>query len=156
MWPTIGIAGAVIGAGLIAVLVLRPIVMRSVEARRRKQARQMFALRREWLEAEFLSLASKSGKPRGLAWVNCDFENRETLARDRKTGELKAFVGVTISFDAIEGGGMEHVEAVGNLRAATAVFSYLNGRWTTDGVALFNVNPTEAIKRFEHEVELVD
>ena len=156
MWPTIGIAGAVIGAGLIAVLVLRPIVMRSVEARRRKQARRMFALRREWLEAEFLSLASKSGKPRGLAWVNCVFENHETLARDRKTGELKAFVGVTISFDAIEGGGMEHVEAVGNLRAATAVFSYLNDRWTTDGVALFNVNPTEAIKRFEHEVELVD
>ena len=43
-------------------------------------------------------------------------------ARHRRSGELSAFVSVTIGFEAIEGGDMEDVEAVGNLRAATAVF----------------------------------
>ena len=58
---------------------------------------------------------------------------------------LQAFVAVTISFEAIEGGPMEDVEAVGNLRAATAVFYFSGGAWHTDGRAIFNLNPTEAI-----------
>ena len=38
---------------------------------------------------------------------------------------------------AMRGGGMEDVEAVGNLRAATAVFRVEKGSWATDGRALF-------------------
>jgi hypothetical protein len=123
---------------------------------RLSQARQRFFLRREWLEAHFVSRASQSGKPRGLEWVNCDFDNAVRFARDRDTGNLRALVGVTISFRAIEGGGMEDVEAVGNLRAATAVFLFEGNEWTTIGRVLFNLNQDEAIERYQHELETVD
>ena len=89
-----------------------------------RRARETFSWRREWLEAEFLKLAGQRGIPRGLAWVDCDFENDVQFAKDRATGQLRALVAVTIRFEAIEGGGMEDVEAVGNLRAATAIFFY--------------------------------
>jgi hypothetical protein len=65
------------------------------------------------------------------------------------TGVLYALNGATISFEAIEGGGMEDVEAVGNLRSATAVFVYRDGEWTTDGRVIFNLEPAEAIERFD-------
>ena len=123
---------------------------------REKQLSQMrleFQRRREWLEARFLTLASQSGRPRGLAWSRCDFDNSVVFARDRSSGQLRALVGVTIGFEAIEGGGMEEVEAVGNLRAATAVFHVKDGRWTTDGRAIFNLNPNQAIQHFQHELE---
>ncbi len=119
-------------------------------------AREMFHRQREWLEARFLTLASQSGKPRGLAWVDCDFEDAVSFARDRHTGELRALVGVTISFEAIEGGGMEDNENVGNLRAATAIFRLAGNQWQTDGRAIFNLNPAQAIKHFHHELETVD
>lgn len=126
--------------------------------RRREQirrGRKLFQLRREWLEAEFLTQASSSGKPRGLRWANCDFDNKVSFARDRTNGQLRALVGVTIAFEAIEGGDMEHVEAVGNLRSATAVFYYDGVHWNTDGRAIFNLSPTEAIQHFQHELEPV-
>ncbi|HTN75354.1 MAG TPA: hypothetical protein VL096_08910, partial [Pirellulaceae bacterium] len=119
-------------------------------------ARDLFTLRREMLEAKFVSLASQSGKPRGLTWVDCDFESRVAFARDRHTRQLRALVGVTIRFEATEGGGMEENPNVGNLRAATAVFRFENGQWLTDGRAIFNLNPAEAIKHFQHELETAD
>jgi hypothetical protein len=58
--------------------------------------------------------------------------------------------------EAVEGGGMEEVEAVSNLRAATAVFSFdEKTRWTTDGRAIFNLNPAEAIQYYQANLELV-
>lgn len=120
-------------------------------------AKRLFHQRREWLEARFLTLAGKSGKPRGLAWKDCEFDDPVTLARDRRTGQLRAFVAVTISFTAIEGGGMEHVDAVGNLRAATAVFEMNeDGEWTTAGRAIFNLSPHQAIEHFQHEVKSIE
>ena len=70
---------------------------------------------------------------RAVEWKKCDLQNGVLLAHDRGTRELVALVGVTISFDAIAGGGMEDVEAVGNLRAATAVFDWKGGGWTNSG-----------------------
>jgi hypothetical protein len=120
------------------------------------KARRDFHLRREQLEAKFLQRAGDSGKPRGLRWTDCDFENDVTYARDKRSGQLSAFVGVTISFEAIEGGGMEDVEAVSNLRAATAVFSFNEERqWYTEGRAIFNLNPAEAILYYQANLELV-
>jgi hypothetical protein len=120
-----------------------------------RRARDLFFLRREWLEARFLTVAEESGIPRGLVRSDCDFENEVTFARDRQNRQLRALVGVTISFEAVEGGGMEDVEAVGNLRAATAVFRFGHGEWQTDGRAVFNLNPDETIRHFGHELELV-
>ena len=65
-------------------------------------------------------------------------------------------MGVTISFEAVLGGGMEDVEAVSNLRAATAVFNFDEQRqWYTEGRAIFNLNPTEAIQYYQANLELV-
>tara|TARA_B100000029_G_scaffold319423_1_gene311820 strand:+ start:1821 stop:2282 length:462 start_codon:yes stop_codon:yes gene_type:complete len=119
-------------------------------------ARQLFHLRREWLEAKFVDLAQKSGRPRGLLWKDVEFENSESLARDRHSNQLQALVGVTIRFEAIPGGDMEHVEAVGNLRAATAVFRFDDGEWKTSGRAIFNLSPVEAIKHLSGELETVE
>jgi len=65
------------------------------------------------------------------------FQDAVLLGRDRANGEIVALVGVTIGFEAIEGGGMEDVEAVGNLRAATAVFIHSGRAWTTQGKVIF-------------------
>ena len=116
-------------------------------------AQREFRLKREHLEAKFFDIAANSGKPRGLQWIGCDFENDIAYARDRETGELTALVGITIRFAAIEGGGMEEVEAVGNLRAATAVFQFRDRQWRSDGRAIFNLNPAEAIRHFKSSLE---
>jgi hypothetical protein len=143
-WIILGIA---IVAALAAGLIL-PVIRRRRVENNLILARQLFQQRREWLEARFLTIASQSGKPRGLAWVNCDFDDHVCFARDRSTGQLHCFVGVTVSFEAIEGGGMEDVEAVGNLRAATAVFAYDGKEWGSEGRTIFNLNPDEAIEHF--------
>lgn len=151
--------GLLVASGAVILAMAGRVSWRRSRLRRQRErltrARDTFHRRREWLEAEFLTQASRSGKPRGLQWVNCDFDNAVTFARDRQTGDLRALVGVTISFAAVEGGGMEHVEAVGNLRAATAVFRYGTTSWTTDGRAVFNLTPNQTIERFGHELEPV-
>jgi hypothetical protein len=118
-----------------------------------ERALREFVSRRPELESEFFHKAASSGKPRGLAWKSCSFQDGVLLARDRANGELVALVGVTVGFEAIEGGGMEDVEAVGNLRAATAVFSW-NGRgWTTGGRVIFNLEPREVLERYRNNLD---
>lgn len=125
------------------------------DAQKFEVLRRAFHRERERVEAKFVELASSGGKPRGLRWKDCDFEDGVAYARDRKTGELCAFVAVTVSFEAIEGGGMEDVEAVGNLRAATAVFRHKDHHWTTDGRVIFNLKPVQAIAHFQDSLVLV-
>ena len=148
---------AVIG---IVVLVAAVWLARRIAAYRKEArliaARAEFALRREWLEAHFLRIASSTGRPRGLSWVDVDFADDVAFARDLKRGELTALVAVSIRFEAIEGGGMEDVEAVANEKAATAVFRYDGRQWTTDGRAIFNLNPVEAIEYYQGELEMVE
>jgi hypothetical protein len=148
--------GAFLGTILIvaAVLAYRPTRSRWREAQL-VRARRDFHLQREHLEARFIKLASSSGKPRGLDWVRCEFDDGVVYVRDRQSGELSAFVAIVVGFEAIEGGGMEHVEAVGNLRAATAVFRLHQGHWATEGRPIFNLNPTEAVRHFEKNLEMV-
>ncbi|HEY2841331.1 MAG TPA: hypothetical protein VGJ26_19395 [Pirellulales bacterium] len=134
---------AVIGARFARLRMLR---------KRDRQRRAEFQIQRERLEAKFFELAGNSGKPRGLRWTDCSFDDEVTYARQRENGELCALVSVTISFEAIIGGGMEEVEAVGNLRSATAVFRVVDGRWQTDGRAIFNLNPTEAIAYYQENL----
>jgi hypothetical protein len=145
---------ASIFVGVVVALVWRPVRAR-IRENELARARKDFHRHREHLEARFLRLASSSGKPRGLEWVRCDFDDDVIYARHRQSGELSAFVSVTIGFEAIEGAGMEDVEAVSNLRAATAVFRVEDGNWATDGRALFNLNPTEAIVYYQDNLELV-
>jgi hypothetical protein len=124
-------------------------------ARRVKRALRQFDRDRGELESHFFKRAAASGKPRGLAWKSCAFQNDVLLARDRANGELVGLVGVTIGFEAIEGGGMEDVEAVGNLRAATAVFTHNGREWTTNGRAVFNLEPREVMERYRDNLDRI-
>ncbi len=152
LWPTV--AGLILVAGFaIAGLLRLQVRPRTISL---EQAKQRFHLRREWLEARFFTLASASGKPRGLSWVDCEFEDEVSLARDRGSGQLRAFVGVTIRFAAVVGGGMEENENVSRLRAATSVFLLEGETWTTQGRAIFNLSPVQAIAHFREELELVE
>src|SRR5690348_10387517 len=126
-------------AGWLAWIRIRP----KLFARRARRAAAEFRQNRKPLESQFFSAASTSGKPRGLSWKQCAFQDNLTLARDRANGELVALVAVTIGFEAVQGGGMEEVEAVGNLRAATAVFTNDGRGWTTQGRVVFNLEPGE-------------
>jgi hypothetical protein len=136
--------------------VLTQSLLKRQAANKLQQAQREFRQRREWLEARFFSMAAGSGKPRGLAWTNCDFGNDVSFARDPDTDQLGAFVSVTVSFEAIEGGGMEDVEAVGNLRAGTAVFEYTGREWVTRGRVIFNLEPQQAIEHYRHRPLMAD
>jgi hypothetical protein len=144
MWPWL-IGGGVVG--LVALAGLSIPVARAWQRRDLKHALQLFRLRREMLEARFFDVARGLGKPRGLRWIECDWQNAVSFARDKQTGLLTAFVAVNIRFEAIEGGEMEDVAAVSTIRDAAAVFHYRDGLWGTGGRALFNMNPQDALRQ---------
>jgi hypothetical protein len=133
-----------------------PRYLRRREAIRLDRARRQFHMRREWLETDFLKLASASGKPRGLIWRDIQFDDEAIFATDRSSGELRAFVSIMISFEAVAGGELEDNPNVENVRAATAVFLFDDRHWQTEGRAIFNLNPLEAIDHFQHELQMVD
>jgi hypothetical protein len=141
-------------AFVIVFLAWRPLRLfgREVQVER---ARELFVLQRERLEARFVTAAAATGKPRGLRWKDCAFENELELARDRHNGQLVALVPVTIQFEAIEGGDMEDVPAVEYAKNASAVFFFQRGQWLTAGKAVFNMNPGEVIEHFKNQYERV-
>jgi hypothetical protein len=149
---------AIVAAGLIggmaAAFLLRPIraVRRSEKLAR---AQRDFHRQREQLEAKFIDRAAAGGKPRGLRWADVVFDDDVIYARDRKSRKLKALVAVEVSFEAVEGGGMEDVEAVSNVRAATAEFLFDGSRWCTDGRVYFNLAPSATVKYLSADLELV-
>ena len=153
MWwwliPVLAVAGA-----LVVALTWRRLRSfgREVQSER---ARELFFLQRERLEARFLDAAAATGKPRGLRWQGCDFERDVAFARERKTGQLAALVGITVRFEAVEGSDMEGLPAVGTPRNASAVFFFQGGQWLTVGKAIFNMNPPEAIEHFKTQYERV-
>jgi len=127
-------------------------------ARRSEQLARIqrdFHRQREQLEAKFIDRAAASGKPRGLRWTNVDFDDDVIYVRDRKNRRLRALVAIEVSFEAIDGGGMEEVEAVSNVRAATAEFLYDGTRWCTAGRVYFNLAPSATVKYLSADLELV-
>ncbi len=149
MWPFI--------VGVLLLIVLAVISARPLacwmQQRESRRAQEAFCSRRESLEARFFELASQAGKPRGLLWKECDWQTAVRFARDRATRQLAAFVAVEIHFEAVEGGDMEDVAAVGTIRDATAVFHFQDGTWGTGGRALFNMNPDGAIEKLYAQFE---
>lgn len=149
IWWIVGI-GSTVAAAFGAVRLARRL-RKNHRSAQLVAARKAFHPRREVLELKFVEMASANA-PRGLQWADCEFDNDVAYARDPQSGELVAFVSVTIQFRAIEGGGMEEVEAVSNLRAATAVFHYRKGQWRTEGRTIMNMGPDVAIDRFRLEM----
>jgi hypothetical protein len=153
MGTALGIIAAV-GLALVALLVAW--LWRRSHSDDVSRARRTWQRQRVTLHQELLRRAAASGRPRGLRWKACDAEPTATLARDRASGQILAFVGVTVSFEALAGGPMEEVEAVGNLRAGTALFAYRRGKWTTDGRVLFNLDPQDALERYEGQIDVLE
>jgi hypothetical protein len=150
LWNWLALA---LGGSCLAVLCLE--ILRRGNRRHLARTRKRFRQQREHLEADFFRAASQSGKPRGLRWTNCDWGNDVVFARDRHSGQMIALVGVTIEFEAVEGGDMEGVEAVGNLRNASGVYYCERGRWLTTGKVVFNLNPDEALDHFQQQYERI-
>ena len=141
-------------AGAATAIALKP-MRQARQSERIARAQRDFHRQREPLEAKFIVKAAATGKPRGLRWVDVEFDDDVVYARDRRTRRLKAMVAVEVRFEAIEGGGMEEVEAVSDVRAATAEFLYDAGRWRTEGRVYFNLGPDATVKYLSQDLELV-
>ncbi len=141
---------------VVLILVVGQPVLKALQKREAQTAVRNFRTQREQLEAKFFDIASRLGKPRDLRWLDCDWQNRVTFGREVESGLLTAFAAVEIRFEAVEGGDMEYVEAVGLLRDAAAVFHYQDGNWGTGGRALFNMNPADALERLADQYEAVE
>jgi hypothetical protein len=148
----------VLAAGLLtiaaALLIWRPIRSAWREAKF-AEARRDFHHQRERLEAKFVQLGAMNPKPDAPRWTDCQFDDDVAYARNRSSGELSAFVAVTIEMEGSGGPAAGLGDAVGNLRAATAVFRFDRDHWETDGRAIFNLSPTEAIHFYHRDLEMV-
>lgn len=106
------------------------------------------------LQQRFLSIVSQSGKPKGLTWKSCQFDETIIWAIEKQSANLHALLSTVIHFDAIAGGPMEDVEAVGNARIATAIFFYHGEGWDTRGDILFNLDPHDVLVRHCDDYDL--
>ena len=116
-----------------------------------ERARETFRLQHKRLEEHFLEAAQQNDKPRGLRWIGCEFTGEPELARDLNSRQLVAFVPVTIRFEAVEGSDMEELPAVNLPRSASALFVFERGQWLTSGQVIFNLEPSDAIRRFARQ-----
>ncbi|MDA0282261.1 MAG: hypothetical protein O3B13_17825 [Planctomycetota bacterium] len=147
--------GMLIAVVTLILLVGQPL-LKNLQRREAEAAMRTFRIQREQLEAKFFDIASRLGKPRDLRWLDCDWLDRVTFGREVESGLLTAFVAVNIRFEAVVGGDMEDVEAVGTVRDAAALFHYRDGSWGTGGRALFNMNPTDALERLNDQYEAIE
>jgi hypothetical protein len=148
-----GIVGAAAAVFVVAMVVVFWRVGARASLHAQASARASFEAMRGELEATFFAAAAASGRPRGLRWKGCEWEPGAEFAREIASGKLAALVGVTIQFEAVEGGDMEGLPAVGNLRNASAVFFFHEGQWRTTGKTVFNLNPDEVLARFKDQYE---
>ena len=142
---------------MVAVVVLllwRPCQAAAREARF-TQARKEFHKQREWLEVKFISLAGSQGKAEAPRWSNCEFDDAISYVRHRATGELSAFVEVTVALEGIGHSTTSATDLMSNLQAGTAVFRFDKDHWVTDGRVILNLSPNEAIRYLPGRLEMV-
>lgn len=145
-WVMVGVALA----GMAAALLYRP-MRRFYREVTEERAHELFRLQREMLEAKFLELGRSKGMADGVAWSDCEFDGDSQFARHLKSGQLVAFVEVTVHFES-EAASIDS-ETIGANRQATAVFQYHHGQWGTNGRALFDMTPAEALEHFQGEYQ---
>jgi hypothetical protein len=114
------------------------------------QARRDFHLQRERLEVKFIQRAATRAKP-NARWSDCEFDNDVAYVRNRATGELAAFVAITVALEDLD----VPSSGIGHFRAGTAVFRFDRHHWETDGIALLNLTPSEAVRFYKGNLEIV-
>lgn len=148
------ILGCLLAILSIAALAWRPLWMAARETRF-TQAKRDFHRQRERLEAKFIKLATAHSKPENPRWADCDFDDAVAYVRNRASGELSAFVAVTVALEGFGHSGNMTSDLIGNLRAATAIFRLDGDHWETDGRAILNLSPSEAIRFYKNDIEIV-
>ncbi len=150
-WIALGLVLPLLALGI--AWVSRPMKSAAREARLAR-ARRSFHMQRERLEMKFIYLAAE-GASQGPHWDECDFDDDVAYVRHRTTGQLSAFVGVTVPINQLsEDAGINSLLA--NLREGTAIFRFDRNRWETEGKALLNLSPDEAIRYYQNDLEVVD
>jgi len=133
----------------------RPLVTTWRETRLAR-VRRDFHRQRERLEAKFVQLGSVAFRPHAPQWVDCRFDDDVAYVRDRASGELSALVAVTVFLPPEDEPYLTADEdPPGEPRDATAVFRFDGHHWETEGRALFNVSPAEAIDLYRQDMEIV-
>jgi hypothetical protein len=128
------------------------------------RARRDFRFQRERLEMKFVQLAAMDddtarrpgAEPGDDVWEHCYFGDDVAYVRSRGSGELAAFVAVTVGIDAYDPAATGTGELAPNRRAGTAVFRWGGSHWETDGRLMFNLSPYEAIRLHRDDLELVE
>ncbi len=150
-WWLLAVAAVVVA---VALLMKRP-WQRRVRAGRFHQAKRCFHTQRERLEAKFIQLATAHAKPDAPRWADCTFADDVAYVRHRTTGELSAFVAMTVATEALHRLPPGTTDLVSNYQAGTAVFRFDRDHWVTDGRAILNLSPSEAIRFYQNDLEVV-
>jgi hypothetical protein len=140
---------------VVVVYLWRPRRRTAVRSVRLTEAKRRFHIQRERLEAKFVQLASADVAPDLPRWTDCSFADDVAYVRDRMTGELSAFVAVTIATEDEEDLFPDVTNAVGNLQAGTAIFRLDRDHWETDGRTILNLSPSEAAHYYRDDIEIV-
>jgi len=147
------LATALLGFSAIAII-WRPMLTSWREARLAEACRD-FHLQRERLEVKFMILGMVEDRGAEDRWSDCRFDDDVAYARNRDSGELSALVAVTLHLDEPFDPLMIENELGDSSCEATAVFRFDGRHWDTEGRAIFNLTPTEAIHFFERDLEMV-
>ncbi len=116
-------------------------------------ARRDFHFQRERLEAKFVSLGHLGTS--GPHWADCDFDDDVAYARSRRSGRLSALVAVTLEVEDTDDLSFLPESRSRDLRNATAMFHFNGEHWDTEGRAIFNLTPTQAINYYQPDLEMV-
>jgi hypothetical protein len=157
-WSLVIWSLAVVGLGLVATAIVarfRRLGKRSVRRPPWAIIKRRFHAQRERLEAKFVQLAATSHNAETRRWAGCSFADDVAYVRSRATGELAAFVAVSISPDDTESADYVGPDSRRSTQAGTAIFRFDRDHWETDGRAILNLNPAEAVRHYRDEFEVV-
>ena len=152
--PWLWILIACLTVAVVAFFMWRPFRAAAREAHFAHACKE-FHKQREWLEVKFISLAGAPSKPDAPRWSNCEFDDAVHYVRHRGTGELSAFVALTVAFEGIGPKTASMTDLMSNLQAGTAVFRFNKAHWVTDGRVILNLSPAEAIRFYHNDLEVV-
>lgn len=135
---------------------LRSISMIQQHRQTLQDAKKVFRLQREWVEAKFVSYAKKTLEPDIWLWDEADFNNEVLFARNRKDGLLYAYLPIIIEMNRP----VRHMHLPKNplfLRQITAIaqFDVESQQWHFTGTTFFNQTPSDLIERKSFEFHLV-
>ncbi|MEZ6139282.1 MAG: hypothetical protein R3B84_01810 [Zavarzinella sp.] len=117
-------------------------------------AAESFRLQQELLQEMFIAESRKSGKPKGLQWVSCQFDSAPAFIQDKQHQRLIVLVEMLIQFEPIPGSDMEDNPAAREPRLGTAVFFVQKKSWSTEGKIFLNLRIQNAYQTLMQSLSL--